>query len=880
MAPGHSLQTGFVREDTGEPQQANLDADGNVRVSVVGGSGSAVSIADGSDVAEGSTSDAAWVSGNGTVISLLKKIASGGGGSAVSIADGSDVAEGTTTDAAVVSDTSGTVIGFLRGLVKIFASVWDSTAGRLKAAIVGTTRTSSGTLSVNGTSLTIDATGMATVTVFVTGTTGGFDGNLYTQASNDGGVTWVNCYTVNAWDGFQRNISAIPSASTDPWIYPVAGHDTFRILLSARTVGTATLSLQASAVPWAFPHNAITIMGSGGNGATVDGGGNLNIAGSVLAYIQNVATKAASTAAVATDQALVVAVSPNNIPVLPTDAATQTTLALVKTKTDNLDVALSTRTKPADQQHTIIDSGTTVVTQPSGANLHVKVDSDSTNPVTVTGPLTDIQLRATPVPVSGTVTASGPLTDTQLRAAAVPVSGPLTDTQLRASAVPVTANAGTNLNTSALALDATLTGGTQKTQITDGVSSAAVKAASTAAAATDPALVIRAVQLPTSLANAGSLKVGGATSVLSAEAIGVMLNASAFAPYGSVGLTTSGALLAAASALTVDTTNAIGVIVHKSAAGISGSGVFEGSIDGGVTWIPVPMVSRLSNVASASTLLTHISSWSENVTGFGPTVLYGSVSGMNKFRVRITALLDASQTFFLSTIVQKITDGVTAVAVKAASTVPALTDTALVTTQRDPIPSGTNVIGHVITDSGSVSTVTPPTLTKGTQSATGFSVQDLHDAGRNTRIFMLDAITVAPVAEALATVVQWYGNAAVAGTTQPAVVPAGKTLRLTGYKIQYQSLATVGYAVVRVRANTGGAVVIGSPLVTSFEAGSGAGATTVAMTGGVTTETGSFPEGLELPAGTGIGFSVAGYGPTGTLTLEGGVRFEVHGYEY
>jgi len=37
---------------------------------------------------------------------------------------------------------------------------------------------------------------------------------------------------------------------------------------------------------------------------------------------------------------------------LPTDAATQTTLALIKAKTDNLDVALSTRTKPADTQVT------------------------------------------------------------------------------------------------------------------------------------------------------------------------------------------------------------------------------------------------------------------------------------------------------------------------------------------------------------------------------------------------------------------------------------------------------------------------------------------------------------------------------------------------
>jgi hypothetical protein len=63
--------------------------------------------------------------------------------------------------------------------------------------------------------------------------------------------------------------------------------------------------------------------------------------------------------------------------------------------------------------------------------------------VTATGPLTDTQLRATPVSVSGTVTATGPLTDTQLRATPVPVSGtvtatgPLTDTQLRATAVPV-----------------------------------------------------------------------------------------------------------------------------------------------------------------------------------------------------------------------------------------------------------------------------------------------------------------------------------------------------------------------------------------------------------------------------------------------------------
>lgn len=88
-------------------------------------------------------------------------------------------------------------------------------------------------------------------------------------------------------------------------------------------------------------------------------------------------------------------VSLTSVP-LPTGASTEATLALIKSKTDNIDVALSTRA--------------------------------------VTG-LTDAQLRAVAVPVSG------PLTDTQLRLTAVPVSGPLTDTQLRAVAVPVNAAA-------------------------------------------------------------------------------------------------------------------------------------------------------------------------------------------------------------------------------------------------------------------------------------------------------------------------------------------------------------------------------------------------------------------------------------------------------
>jgi hypothetical protein len=59
------------------------------------------------------------------------------------------------------------------------------------------------------------------------------------------------------------------------------------------------------------------------------------------------------------------------------DFATQTTLALIKAKTDNIDVALSTRTKPADAQHAIIDSGTTVVTQGTASNLKTAATLDA-----------------------------------------------------------------------------------------------------------------------------------------------------------------------------------------------------------------------------------------------------------------------------------------------------------------------------------------------------------------------------------------------------------------------------------------------------------------------------------------------------------------------
>lgn len=137
--------------------------------------------------------------------------------------------------------------------------------------------------------------------------------------------------------------------------------------------------------------------------------------------------------------------------------------------------------------HVIVDTApTTAITAaalplPSGAATSANqateiaslasIDGKLTAPLSVTGPLTDAQLRASAVPVSGTVTATGPLTDTQLRATPVPVSGtvtatgPLTDTQLRATPVPVSGTVA--VTAAALPLPAgAATSANQATEIT------------------------------------------------------------------------------------------------------------------------------------------------------------------------------------------------------------------------------------------------------------------------------------------------------------------------------------------------------------------------------------------------------------------------------
>lgn len=203
----------------------------------------------------------------------------------------------------------------------------------------------------------------------------------------------------------------------------------------------------------------------------------------------------------------------------------------------------------------------------------------------------------------------------------------------------------------------------------------------------------------------------------------------------------------------------------------------------------------------------------------------GNTSGLAWFRIRSVGALTGTPAILI-----RISDGIGAIFMNAS------------------IPAGTNLIGM-----------------------TG----DQTDVGRVNRHFIMDNYVAAPVADALMTVTQYYNNALVAGTTTPAVVPAGKRLRLTGARLSTKSLAAAGSVVLRTRFNTAGLAAIGSPIVHTMEVGS------VAAVAGLLSENIiSFPEGIDLPAAGGIGFSLAGYNATGTLTLQGVTRFEVWGYEY
>jgi hypothetical protein len=174
---------------------------------------------------------------------------------------------------------------------------------------------------------------------------------------------------------------------------------------------------------------------------------------------------------------------------------------------------------------------------------------------------------------------------------------------------------------------------------------------------------------------------------------------------------------------------------------------------------------------------------------------------------------------------------------------------------------------------------TGPTLTKGVQGATGFSMQQLKDAGRNQTNFFMAAPILSTATDTLMSLTGYKSGAAVAPTTTPALVTAGKTLRVTSITITYVTIVTTPGAVkFTLRANPSGVVLIGSPAVRNFIVGEPSGIAPVA--GKYNTVTFPIPDGMEFPAGTGIGMSMVGLNAAGVAAALGFGHCTIDSYEY
>lgn len=179
-------------------------------------------------------------------------------------------------------------------------------------------------------------------------------------------------------------------------------------------------------------------------------------------------------------------------------------------------------------------------------------------PVTVTGGLTDTQLRATAVPVS--------LTSTTITGS-VAVTGPLTDTQLRATAVPVSL-ASTTITGNVAVTSAGLTN-------LDVALSTRLKPADTLAAVTSLTQFNGvAIALNTGVRSVGTLRVTVATDDLVPVSAGVALTKGT---QGANGFTTQDLKDSGRAAIAISSYQAAGIITTEA---LFAAATFSRSADG------------------------------------------------------------------------------------------------------------------------------------------------------------------------------------------------------------------------------------------------------------------------------------------------------------
>jgi hypothetical protein len=423
-----------------------------------------------------------------------------------------------------------------------------------------------------------------------------------------------------------------------------------------------------------------------------------------------------------------------------------------------------------------------------------------------------------------------------------PVTGPLTDAQLRATAVPVSGAITANLGTvSGLALDATLIGGTQQSKITDGTNVVAV-AASTAAAsetAVDRLKVNAALRLLDTSQGAGSQLVAAKGD----QASGLWVN-----------------VKAAPANQSVNVAQLVG-----TAADVNSGNKSAGTLRV-VLATDQPALTNKLLVTPDSVALPANQSVNQAQVGGTATATNSGVVGAGVQRVVLAtdvALPTGSNIIGALTANQSVN-------VAQANGVAMLMGNGV---------TGTGSIRVTIASDNTAFNVnaTPPTLTKGTQGATGYSVQELKDAGRSC-LAMTAQFTFAQTAETLLTMTLSVDGAATS-TFSSRVITNGKRFRIQSITIEVETLGSgtaPQRAYLRLRRNTAGATTASSALQAVWCC-----VNNTAIVKSAAFMDYEVPDGLEMVGdGTGtFGFTLETPDWV-TSTATGAAKITVIGYEY
>jgi hypothetical protein len=498
---------------------------------------------------------------------------------------------------------------------------------------------------------------------------------------------------------------------------------------------------------------------------------------------------------------------------LPSGASTEVTLALIKAKTDNLDVALSTRA--------------------------------------VTG-LTDTQLRASAVPVSGTFwQASQPVSGTFWQATQ-PIS---------AVALPLPSGAAT---------EATLALIKAKTDNLD-------VALSTRAVTGLTDAQIRASALPVSGTFwQATQPVSGtfwqATQPVSAAALPLPSGASTEATLALIKAKTDNLDVALSTRAVTGLTD---TQLRASAVPVSGT-FWQATQPVSAASLPLPSGAAAEHTTAASPHACRLTDGSSFYDGRQIRAL----TSADQITVA-NASIAVTGTFWQAT--QPVSGPLTDAQLRA-SAVPVSGTfwqaTQPISAAALPLPSGASTEATLSTLNGKVtacntgavvvSSITPPTLTKGTQGSTGFSTQDLKDAGRVLKTYTVSALATV-TSEALIQLTPYADLVSASGATTFAVT-AAKRLRIQQIIVTVRCTSTVNVGgIVRLRL-LAGTVLVGSPVQGSI--GCMGSNLATAVIGNAQTFSLNFPDGLELSGTMQFGLTQLFSATTATIDVH------VIGYEY